>query len=101
LPGLANQNVVFTIDKLVEQFSKSGSYRAAEANFDLIEPFLERASKKQKVKLLTVSAYNPQIYDAGGIHAVLPPLVKTHGTFMEAGDLDKLKTQFRKYNIAL
>jgi hypothetical protein len=101
LAGLANQNVVFTIDKLIELFGKSSNYRSAEANFALIEPFLDRTSKKQKVKLLAVSAHNSQIYDAGGSHAFLPPLIKTHGKYMKPEDLQKLKTEFLKYNITL
>jgi hypothetical protein len=101
LPGLANHDVVFTIDKLVEKFGHSGSYRTAEDNFRLLEPFLDRASKKQKVRLLTLSAHNSQIFDAGGCHTYLPPLVKTHGKFMPPNDLAKLKQEFSKYNIQL
>ena len=101
LPGLANRNVVFTIDKLVEKFGHSGSYRTAEDNFVLLEPFLDRASKKQKVSLLTLSAHNSQIFDAGGCHIYLPPIVKTHGKFMRPEDLAKLRQEFSKYNIQL
>jgi hypothetical protein len=101
LPGLANHDVVATIDKLIEMFGKSIGYRLAEDNFELLRPFLDRASNKQKTRILTVAAHNEQIYDAGGIHQVLPPIVKTHGQFMQPLDLAKLKQQFSKYNIVI
>lgn len=101
LPGLANRNVTLIIDKLIERFGRSGGYRAAEANFELIQPFLDRASKKQKVQLLTVSAHNSQIYDAGGCHVSLPPLIRTHGRFMNPEDLTKLRRELQKYDVAI
>jgi len=100
LPGLAHRDPKFTIDGLVEKIGKSRGYRTAEANFELIQPYLDRASRKQKVRLLTLSAHNDQIYDAGGCHSVyLPPLISSHGKYMEPADLAKLKQELLKYNV--
>jgi signal transduction histidine kinase len=41
---------VFAIDGIINIISGSGSYRRAEANFELILPYLKDASREQKVR---------------------------------------------------
>lgn len=99
LPGLVSHDPKFFVEGLITRTGNSRGYRGAEHNFWLLRPFLDRASKEQIVRLLTLSAHNSQIYDAGECHSVyLPPLIKTHGRYMKRADLKKLKTELKKYN---
>lgn len=60
LPGLARHNVKTVIDTLIPIIAKSGGYRIAESNFELILPYLAKATKKQIVELLNASTANKQ-----------------------------------------
>ena len=89
LPGIAKHDVSFVIDKLVAKVAKSGSFRGAEANFELILPYIGKATRKQMVDLLNVSTDNGQVSHAGLCATENPLLlVKSHGKYM---DKDKLK----------
>jgi TIR domain len=101
IPGLAKHDIAFTLDRLIERFGKSGNYRTSEANFALLQPYLNRASDQQITRLLALSAQNDQIYDAGGSHTALPPLIKSHGHLMQPADLEKLKTELKKYDVVV
>jgi hypothetical protein len=101
LPGLAKHDITFTLDTLIQRFGKSGGYRTAEANFETLEPYLARATDEQMATLLTLSAQNSQIYDAGGIHAPLTPLIRKYGHLLNPDDLLTLKVEFKKYNVTI
>lgn len=101
LPGVAKHNVSFVIDKLVARISKSGSFRGAEADFQIILPYIGKASRKQIVELLNVSTDNGQVCHASLCATkYLPPLVKSHGKFMEKDKLKKLEGVLVQYNKA-
>ena len=83
LPGLAKRDVKFVIDGLIPVIAKSGSYRGAEASFELILPYLSKATKEQIVGLLNASIKNDQICHASLCATkYLPPLFQSHGKFM-------------------
>src|SRR5262249_39716795 len=84
LPGLASRDVAFAIDKVIAIISKSTSFRNAESNFELIQPYIGRATRQQIVELLNISTANKQVCHASLCATqYLPPLVKSHGQFMK------------------
>lgn len=99
LPGLAKHDVGLVINRLIAKVGKSGSFRGAEADFALILPYIDRANDKQVVELLNVSTKNKQV-----CHAVLcateylPPLVASHGKFMDAGMHRELEGVLAQYS---
>jgi hypothetical protein len=98
LPGVARHDVSFAIDKLVAKIGNSGSFRSAEGNFELILPYIGKASRKQVVDLLNVSTNNGQVCHANLCATrYLPPLVKSHGQFMDKEKLEELEGVLAKY----
>lgn len=98
-PALARQDISFLIDRLIVAVSKSGGFRHAEANFSNIQPYLDRATKDQIVRLLTVSTENNQVCHAGlCVKEYLPPLMKSHGRFMNPRVRKRLKDTLAIYN---
>jgi hypothetical protein len=84
LPGLAKFDVSGLIEGIIKIIAKSGNYRSAESNFELILPYLERASTTQVAELLRVSTQNNQVCNAGACATrYLPPLFKSHGHFLD------------------
>lgn len=101
LPGVAKHDVSFVIDKLVAKIGKSGNYRRAEANFELILPYIGKATRKQVVDLLNVSTDNGQVCHASLCATkYLPPLVKSHGKFMAKDKLKEVEGVLAQYNKA-
>jgi hypothetical protein len=99
LPGLAKHDVALVIDKLVAIIGKSVNYRSAEANFELILPYIGRAQRQQVVDLLTVSTANDQVCHASlCAKKYLPPLLKSHGKFMKSETREKLEKVLAQYN---
>jgi TIR domain len=79
-PGLAKKDVGFVIDALIDIIKESGSFRGAEANFESITPYLDKATDEQLLKLLKVLAANGQVLHASlCAKKYLPPLLTTHG----------------------
>jgi hypothetical protein len=97
-PGLEKHNVEDLIDLLIALIGDSTSWRNAEANFQLILPYLDRATKKQVVQLLTVSAENGEVCNAADCaQKYLPPLVKSHGRFMKRKTRAYLSDTLKRY----
>lgn len=99
VPGLDKWDVAFVIGGLISIIGKSGNYRSAEADFELIL----KASDEQIVELLNASTANNQVCNAGLCATkYLPPLFATHGKFMdektrkELGDVLKRHEQYEK-----
>src|SRR5579863_2997352 len=65
IPGLAKHDMQFAIGALLENLRKSGSYRQAEYNFELINPYLIYFTNDNMRDRLTISAENDQICNAG------------------------------------
>lgn len=99
LPGLARHDVGFVINKLIAKVEKSGSFRGAEADFQLILPYIGSASKEQVVELLNVSTKNKQVCHAGLCATkYLPPLVASHGKLMVPDTRKELEAVLAQYN---
>lgn len=100
LPGLAKRDVSFLINCLINLIERTRGYRATEAAFALILPYLPQATKEQIVKLLTVSTHNDQVCNAGTCaQHYLPPLVKSHGRYMKRKDFKELKETLGRYGV--
>jgi hypothetical protein len=85
LPGIAKNDLSFVIATVTEIISGSRNYRAAEANFALILPYLDRATDDQVVELLRISTANGQICHAGlCAQKYLPPLFASHRHLLDA-----------------
>jgi hypothetical protein len=98
LPGLAKRDVTFVINALIPIIAKSGNYRGAEANFELILPYIGNANQEQIVALLEASTANKQICHAG-LYATkyLPPLFASHGIFMKIETRKELADVLKQY----
>jgi hypothetical protein len=80
--------------------AQSHSYRNAESNFDLIAPYLNRATDAQIVELLTVSFRNSQVYDAAKCAKIyLPPLLKSHGHLLDREVRAVLREALARYQV--
>jgi hypothetical protein len=97
-PGLAAHDVAFTISAIIQIIARSGNYRTAESNFAMILPYLNRATDQQIVDLLNVSYHNNQICHAAlCAREYLPPLLKSHGQYLQPeirADLGQLLAQY-------
>lgn len=97
-PGIARKDFHFLIAGIIRLIGASRSWRHAEANFELILPYINRATRQQIVELLTVSTRNLEVCNAAGcIRDYLPPLIKTHGRYMKRKDLRELKDVKARY----
>ena len=101
LPGLALRHVGFLISALIQIIAQSGNYRSAEANFQLILPYLAHATDQQKVDLLNVSQANNQVSNAGLCATqYLPPLMASHGRFLHPHIRAELEQTLARYQFA-
>ena len=100
LPGLALNDVHFLISALTQVIAQSGNYRSAESNFDLVVPYLPRATDQQIVQLLNVAQSNDQIANAGrcAVH-LLPPLMTSHGHLLDPIVRATLQETLARYQI--
>ena len=98
LPGLAKWDVGFVIGGLISIIGKSGNYRSAEANFELILPYIQKASDEQIVELLNASTANNQVCNAGLCATkYLPPIFATHGKLMDEKTRKELGDVLKRY----
>jgi hypothetical protein len=97
-PALAKRDVGFVIDKIIDIIGTSGSYRRAEANFELLFPYLTKVNDQQIVRLLQKAAANAQISNAGlCAQKYLPPLMKSHGALLDKNTRQNLEETLARY----
>ncbi|HLZ02168.1 MAG TPA: toll/interleukin-1 receptor domain-containing protein [Bradyrhizobium sp.] len=98
LPGLASHDVSFTIDAATNIIYRSGTFRSAEANFQLILPYLHRATDAQVAALLNVARQNDQVHHASlCAREYLPPLMRSHGHLLQPEVRDYLNQILAQY----
>lgn len=98
-PGLFKCDSHFTISALIALVGRSRSYRGAEYYFSLVLPFLNTATDVQKTDLLRVSTENDQVCNAGDCATkYLPPLLATHGKFLDQETRTELEETLARYN---
>jgi hypothetical protein len=84
LRGAAKADPGFVIDGLTRRLVGSHSYREAEANFQLLNPYLAQATDAQKTAVLVAASENGQVSDASlCARDYLPPLIKSHGHLLK------------------
>jgi TIR domain len=100
-PGLALNHVEFLISSITQIIARSGNYRNAESNFDLIIPYLPRATDQQIVELLNVAQRNNQVANAGrcAVH-YLPPLLASHGHLLDREVRAQLRETLARYQVS-
>lgn len=83
-PALAARDIAFAIDAGTRLVAGSRSFRSAEYNFQLLLPYLDRATNAQIVELLNVSHRNDQVEHASlCARQYLPPLLRSHGHLLD------------------
>jgi hypothetical protein len=97
-PGLARHDVSFLIDAIISIIGGSRSYRAAELHFQMILPYILRATDAQRAKRLTVPASNEQVCNAAMCaQTYLPPLFAGQGHLLDATMKKKLADTLARY----
>ncbi|MET4804424.1 toll/interleukin-1 receptor domain-containing protein [Bradyrhizobium sp. LB11.1] len=98
LPGLASHDVAFAINAATALIAGSRSFRSAEYHFQLILPYLARATDRQIVELLQIAHHNDQVAHASlCAREYLPPLMRTHGHLLPPevrGGLEQVLVQY-------
>lgn len=98
IPGFLKHDKTLGINLLIDLIGRSGTYRAAEKNFELIVPYLPQMTDAQIKRLLESSADNNQIHDAGRCARYhLPPLLKSHGHLLSRSTRLFLKNACARY----
>lgn len=99
-PGLAAHDIAFTIDAGTRLVAGSRSFRSAEHHFQLLLPYLNRATDAQIVELLNVSQRNGQVEHASlCAREYLPPLLRTHGHLLDPQVRDALAEVLAQYAV--
>jgi hypothetical protein len=97
-PGLFKCDQYFTISALIVLVGKSRSFRSAEYHFGLLLPYLNAATDQQKTDLLRLSTENGQVCNAGDCATkYLPPLLATHGKFLDQKTRVELEQTLARY----
>jgi hypothetical protein len=96
--GIVKYDCKFAIDCMINRLGVSRSSRSAEANFQLLLPYLDRATNEQVVDILEAAASNEQIANAGlCAQEYLPPLLETHGHLLAEEDRGELQRTLSRY----
>jgi len=98
IPGIVKHNFKEGISIIIDIIGKSGSYRGAEANFQMILPYIDKLKDYQIKKLLEHAVSNNQVNDAGlCAREYIPPLLKSHGHLLKEKDRAFLQSVCNKY----
>lgn len=92
IPAFLKHDFLKGIDLLIEQVRNAGSYRDAEEKFQQLLPHISKITKEQIKLLLKYSADNNQVHHAqlcAGKY--IPPLLKSHGRFLDRNSRTLLK----------
>lgn len=98
LPGLIKYDFQMGIDMIIKSIKASRSFRGAEANFELVLPYLGKMNNEQMKALLETAASNNQVHHAGACaHDYIPPLLESHGHLLNQEDLEFLQNVCARY----
>jgi hypothetical protein len=98
-PGLAKKDSAFVIDSILQIIKKSGSYRGAEANFQMILPYVGKATDEQMRYLLQISLANGQVLHASQVaREFLPPIMKSHGHLLDPETREEIECVLAQYS---
>lgn len=92
LPGLMEHNPKQATDGIIRWIGRSSSYKGAEANFQLLLPYISKLTDEQILTLLELSANNKQVHNSGLCATeYIPPLLKSHGHLLSTEKREILK----------
>ena len=98
MPAFLKHDFAAGIDLAIDLIGRSGGYRAAEENFQLILPHISRMTNAQIRLLLKRVADNGQVHHASlCARDYLPPLLKSHGRFLAPQTRSILKKICEQY----
>jgi hypothetical protein len=102
VPGIAKHDMQFAIGALLNNLRHSRSFRQAEYNFELVNPYLIHFTNNNMRDLLTISTENDQICNAGlCVKTFLPPLVKGYGKYLKPDIRKRLKDTLARYGVSI
>lgn len=85
VPGFVKHDFGKGIDLIIDLIGGSGSFRGAEANFQLILPFIEGLTDRQGKELLERAVANNQVHHAGlCARDYIPRLLNRYGHLLES-----------------
>jgi len=98
LPGILKHDFPGKVDFIIEIIGGSTSFRLAEANFKLIQPYVTGLSDEQMKSLLKKVVANGQIHHAHlCARDYIPPLLESHGHLLDETDLAFLEDVCAQY----
>lgn len=98
LPAFFKLDFDTGVELTTELIGRSGNYRTAEQNFQLILPHISKMSRTQIKSLLQRAADNDQVHHASlCANQYLPPLLKSHGRFLAPKTRSFLKEICARY----
>jgi len=98
LPGIAKANLTWGIELIFNTIAGSRSYRGAEANFQLLLPYIDALSPEQGKEILEIAINNDQVHHAGLCASeYLPPIMSKHGHLLDNKSQDFLLEILERY----
>jgi len=98
LPGLVKHNFKQAADEIIKLIGGSRSFRGAEANFQIILPYLDSLTPEQNKDLLERSSKNNQIHHASLCATeYLPLILKKHGHLLDNETRELLESVCEDY----
>jgi hypothetical protein len=98
IPSLGKINIEEVTDSLIRLIGDSKSFRNAEANFQLLLPYLDNLTPDQNKILLTLSEKNSQVCHASLCASeYLPPILYKYGNLLDKEIRDSLRERTEEY----
>ncbi len=99
IPGLIKHDKEKALNVIIAIIGQSGNYRSAEANFQLILPYIDDLSEPHMVELLKHIRENDQIHHASLCASkFIPSILEKYGHLLADGDLEYLKEICSNYS---
>ena len=99
MPALLKYNKFDGLNIIIELIGASGSFRVAEANFELLLPYINDLTETQVKDLFEKIRLNGQIHHASlCANQYIPQLLRKYGTLIPKEDFDYLKDICAQYD---
>ncbi|MHB1669226.1 toll/interleukin-1 receptor domain-containing protein [Thiomonas sp.] len=98
IPGFLKHDFSAGVELITDLIGRSGGFRSAEANFQLLLPHVPKMTDEQIKVLLERAAENNQVHHASlCARDYLPPLLKSHGHLLKRTTRSFLKKVCAQY----
>jgi hypothetical protein len=99
MPGLLKYNKFDGLNIMIELLGASGSFRTAEANFELLLPYINDLTEIQVKELFKRIRENGQVHHAALCASqYIPQLLRQYGSLISKDDFNFLKEVCAQYN---